>query len=95
MQLNQEKTNNYSSKNLIEPGLYQHYKGGLYEVIGTAHYSEDPLQLMVIYKKLEACTLEPEGIMLEPGSLWVRPLAMFNEYVTDADDNQIKRFKKV
>lgn len=95
MQLNQEKTKNYSSKNSIELGLYQHYKGNLCEVIGVAHFSEDPLQLMVVYKKLEACTLREQDITLEPGSLWVRPLEMFNEYITDANGNQIKRFKKV
>ena len=50
---------------------------------------------MVIYKKLEACTLEPNNITLEPGSLWIRPLLMFNEYITDADGNQVKRFQKI
>lgn len=51
------------------PGLYRHYKGGLYEVIGTARHSET-LAPMTVYRALYG----------ERG-LWVRPAAMFNEVV--------------
>ena len=51
------------------PGLYKHYKGNLYEVVGTARHSED-LQPMTLYRALYG----------EHG-LWVRPAAMFNEHV--------------
>ena len=56
---------------LIEtpPGLYRHYKGLLYEVIGTARHSES-LEPMTLYRALYG----------EKG-LWVRPAAMFNEEV--------------
>lgn len=56
---------------LIEtrPGLYRHYKGLLYEVIGTARHSET-LEPMTIYRALYG----------ERG-LWVRPAAMFGEEV--------------
>ena len=56
---------------LIEtpPGLYQHYKGGLYEVVGTVRHSES-LEPMTLYRALYG----------EQG-LWVRPAAMFNEAV--------------
>ncbi|MDO8455788.1 MAG: DUF1653 domain-containing protein [Burkholderiaceae bacterium] len=50
-------------------GLHRHYKGGLYEVIGTARHSED-LSPMTLYRALYG----------ERG-LWVRPAAMFNEEV--------------
>lgn len=50
-------------------GLYRHYKGGLYEVIGTARHSED-LSPMTLYRALYG----------ERG-LWVRPAAMFDETV--------------
>ena len=33
------------------PGLYKHYKGMLYEVIGTVRHSED-LQPMTLYRAL-------------------------------------------
>ncbi|CAN1567782.1 DUF1653 domain-containing protein [Limnohabitans sp. B9-3] len=51
-------------------GLYRHYKGGLYEVIGTARHSET-LEVMTVYRALYG----------EHG-LWVRPAAMFTEQVT-------------
>ena len=51
------------------PGLYKHYKGMLYEVIGTVRHSED-LSPMTLYRALYG----------EQG-LWVRPAAMFNDEV--------------
>ena len=56
---------------LIEtrPGLYRHYKGLLYEVLGTARHSET-LEPMTLYRALYG----------ERG-LWVRPAAMFAEEV--------------
>jgi hypothetical protein len=56
---------------LIEtpPGLYRHYKGLLYEVVGTARHSES-LAPMTLYRALYG----------ERG-LWVRPAGMFNEEV--------------
>ena len=51
------------------PGLYRHYKGLLYEVVGTARHSES-LDPMTLYRALYG----------EQG-LWVRPSAMFNEEV--------------
>ncbi len=57
---------------LIEtpPGLYRHYKGLMYEVLGTARHSES-LEAMTLYRALYG----------ERG-LWVRPAAMFGEEVT-------------
>ena len=56
---------------LIEtpPGRYRHYKGLLYEVVGTVRHSES-LESMTLYRALYG----------ERG-LWVRPAAMFNEEV--------------
>lgn len=51
------------------PGLYRHYKGQPYEVIGTVRHSET-LELLTLYRALYG----------ERG-LWVRPAAMFNEEV--------------
>lgn len=53
----------------VKPGIYRHFKGNLYEVIGTAEHSET-LEEMVVYRALYG----------ERG-LWVRPLAMWNEKV--------------
>ena len=56
---------------LIEtlPGRYRHYKGMLYDVVGTVRHSET-LEPMTLYRALYG----------EHG-LWVRPAAMFNEEV--------------
>ncbi|MCJ0765261.1 DUF1653 domain-containing protein [Variovorax terrae] len=54
---------------LTPPGLYRHYKGLMYEVIGTVRHSET-LEPMTLYRALYG----------ERG-LWVRPAAMFLETV--------------
>ena len=46
---------------------YQHYKGGIYELIGPATLESD-LTPMIVYRA-------PDG------SLWVRPAAVFHELV--------------
>ena len=51
------------------PGLYRHYKGLMYEVVGTVRHSES-LAPMTLYRALYG----DQG-------LWVRPAAMFNEEV--------------
>jgi len=53
----------------IKLGKYRHFKGGEYQVIGTAKHSES-LEVMVIYKPLYE---------LKAGELetWVRPIEMF------------------
>jgi len=56
-----------------EPGVYRHYKGNLYEVVGTARHSET-LEAMTVYKTLY-------GSPLEQQQLWVRPQKMFIEEV--------------
>ena len=54
---------------MLKPGLYQHYKGNHYEVIGVAKHSETQEEL-VVYRALYG----------ERG-LGVRPLSMFTECV--------------
>jgi hypothetical protein len=69
---------------LIEtpPGRYRHYKGLLYEVLGTVRHSET-LEPMTLYRALYG----------ERG-LWVRPAAMFNEDVEIAGARQ-PRFARI
>ena len=69
----------------ITPGIYQHYKGNLYEVIGIAHHSET-LEEMVIYRALYN---SPE---FGDGALWVRPYTMFLEEI-EWEGVKIPRFK--
>ncbi|MEG3766835.1 DUF1653 domain-containing protein [Alteromonas sp. 14N.309.X.WAT.G.H12] len=63
----------------VKVGLYQHYKGSYYTVLGVAKHSEDETEL-VVYR--------PE---YGDRALWVRPLSMFLETVTK-DGQQVPRF---
>lgn len=63
----------------IKAGIYRHYKGNLYQVIGVAKHSET-LELMVVYRALYG-----------EQDLWVRPAAMFAETVYQ-DGRKIERF---
>lgn len=67
----------------VELGMYQHYKGNKYEVIGMALDSEN-LQPTVIYKPLYDSKV----------ALWARPYDMFVDNVA-IESKQIPRFKKV
>lgn len=68
----------------MKKGIYQHFKGKRYEVIDIARHSET-LEMMVVYKALYKGEF-PEG------SLWVRPLSMFQEMVS-VDGKQVPRFE--
>ena len=69
---------------MLKPGIYKHYKGKLYEVIGIAQHSET-LEKLVVYKAL----YQPEG-----ENLWVRPLAMFTETI-EINGVSMQRFEFV
>ena len=64
------------------PGRYRHYKGKLYEVLGSVRHSED-LSSLTLYRALYG----------ERG-LWVRPAAMFAETV-EVDGVRQPRFRKL
>jgi len=66
----------------IKPGIYRHYKGKEYKVIGLVRHSET-LEALVLYEALYANNL---------GKLWVRPVQMFLENV-DVDNYHGPRFK--
>lgn len=69
---------------MIKNGIYKHYKGNLYEVLGMALHSET-MEKMVVYKPLYATPGIPEGI------LWVRPFSMFLELVS-TENGKVPRF---
>ena len=68
-----------TDKQTIKLGKYRHFKGGEYQVLGTAKHSES-LDVMVIYKPLYE---------LKEGELetWVRPIEMF--FDTKEDQGKI------
>ena len=71
----------------IQPGVYRHYKGNLYEVLGTALHSETEEE-MVVYRMLYETEKYPYG------TLWVRPKALFLEKVA-VEGRSVSRFAYV
>lgn len=67
---------------VIATGLYQHYKGPHYQVLGTARHSET-LQALVLYHPVEG-----------DGSLWVRPWEMFTGEI-EVGGVTMPRFRKI
>ena len=62
-------------------GLYIHFKGKKYRVIGVATHSETEEDLVIYH---------PEN---QPGILWARPLSMWDDLVYDpATHCKVKRF---
>ncbi len=53
----------------LKPGVYRHFKGNEYELLGTARHSET-LEEMVVYRALYG-----------DHGLWVRPAAMWSEII--------------
>ena len=66
----------------LTAGLYRHYKGGEYEVLGVVRHSET-LEPLVLYRPLYNDT-----------GLWVRPYAMFCEDVV-VEGQAMRRFSPV
>ena len=67
---------------MIPTGLYRHYKGTHYKVIGVAKHSETN-ENMVVYRALYGSF-----------GLWVRPLNMFIESV-EQEGKHVPRFELV
>lgn len=68
----------------LQLGVYQHYKGNKYLVLGTAKHSET-LEELVLYTTLYEN---------KESALWVRPLEMFLENVV-VNGKEVERFRKV
>ncbi|MFN8414706.1 MAG: DUF1653 domain-containing protein [Cytophagaceae bacterium] len=63
-------------------GTYQHYKGNLYEVVGTVQHSETEELLVLYFPKSHS------------GTWWVRPFTMFFEEI-ELNGVMTPRFKKI
>lgn len=67
----------------LEPGVYEHYKGKRYEVVGIALHTES-LEPMVLYKPLYETEVK----------YWVRPYEMFIGTL-EIDGKEIARFRQI
>ena len=63
----------------FKPGIYQHFKGNQYRLIGIAYHSET-VEPMVVYQALYG-----------EQKLWVRPASMWNEII-ERDEKTFPRF---
>lgn len=64
------------------PGLYRHYKGNEYRVVGLARHTETE-EAVVVYQALYGSR-----------GLWVRPATMFNESV-EIGGRRVPRFERI
>lgn len=64
------------------PGLYRHYKGNEYRVIGLARHTETE-ETLVVYQALYGAR-----------GLWVRPAVMFAEQV-EIGGRRVPRFERI
>ena len=64
---------------MLKKGIYKHFKGNKYELLGIAKHSET-LEEMVVYKTLYG-----------DGGIWVRPISMWDEEV-EFEGKIVKRF---
>jgi hypothetical protein len=66
---------------MVRKGVYRHYKGGTYQVLGMALHSETQEQMVVYFN-------------IEHQRLWVRPAAIFTQTLFDEKTNrQVPRFQ--
>jgi hypothetical protein len=70
----------------IVPGLYRHYKGGFYKVLGLATHTETE-EILVLY---ETVYCKKTGLK-HAGKYWIRPCKMFHEKV-ELNGKIINRF---
>jgi hypothetical protein len=68
----------------VLPGVYRHFKGNRYEVLGIGRHSETGEEL-VVYRPL---------YMTDGPQLWVRPILMFAEEV-EVDGVRQPRFSLI
>lgn len=67
----------------VKPGLYEHFKGKRYRVLGVARHSETEEDYVVYEPQYESVS-----------KLWIRPLSMFIETV-ERDGKVMPRFRYI
>ncbi|MCS6304911.1 MAG: DUF1653 domain-containing protein [Nitrospira sp.] len=67
---------------MVLPGVYRHYKGQQYELLGVARHSETEEEF-VVYRALYG-----------DRDLWIRPLAMFTERIKQGGVS-VPRFSRI
>lgn len=76
----------------VTPGIYRHYKGQFYSVLGIVRHSETE-ELMVLYIPLYVVSCTSDQRLNVPTQMTVRPLSMFTDEVNI--NGQKCRFERV
>lgn len=76
------KEQNETEEKLYLHGVYRHYKGGIYDVIGTALCSETQ-NPFVVYRSFDT------------GKHWIRPLDEFLSTKEIKEGQSVKRFELI
>ena len=77
--------------NAPSPGLYRHYKGSRYQVLGMARHSETE-EWLVVYQALYA----ERGFWLRPLSIWLEPVTVSTGEAEDSSlENTVIRFELI
>ena len=72
------------------PGIYKHYKGNLYQVLGMARHSETE-EWLVVYQALYG----EKGFWVRPLTLWLEPVSNSSDTVINKDPLSTLRFALV
>jgi hypothetical protein len=75
--------NTITQQDAVKPGIYKHYKGKMYEVMGVGHHTET-LEPLVMYRALYDT---PD---FGPKPLWARPVNMFQEKIVYNNIEQLR-----
>lgn len=69
----------------LRPGVYRHYKGGLYRVHGVG-YEHDGLAPVVVYESLQDRGDFPAG------TFFTRPYSAFTQSILTENGEEVERF---
>ena len=87
----------------IEPGVYEHYKGGIYVLLDVITHMENPsvgkierlAEPLVVYRDLtQILEHDKNGKPCYPHKRYCRTISDFKAMVMH-DGNSVKRFKKI
>lgn len=71
-------------------GMYKHYSGAMYEVVGLVYDARDTKKL-VLYRSTSDAKIRETGESIPAGTHWVRPWSEFFDEHTPG----VKRFAKI
>lgn len=73
--------------------IWEHYKGGVYEVIGHTILTDDDLWTLIVYRRIDGPDFDA---VAERGITYARPVSEWAETVYRVEDNlYLDRFRRL